>query len=149
MHASVQGSVRLQRVLRQVQSSWGWARLDREIAAGAPVEALPARHLRAEQLLCPEERRAIAAALSNILDGAEALSRSGRARERREAAITLDSRGALLRVIALLRSDVPMTPGAVARAELLACVRRSALLSPRSAGALAEQLGEITGADPA
>jgi hypothetical protein len=133
----------LRRLLRQARASWSWARLDRELAAGSGVEGSEARRLRAERLVCPEERRGIAAALRNILDEAEASSRTGRSSRRDEVRAIVDSRDALLRVIAVLRSDMPLPPSAVARAELLACDRHGPLLSPRGAAAIADELAAI------
>ena len=138
----------LRRLLGQARAAWDWARLDRELAAGGSVTASEASRVRAERLVRPEERRGIAAALRNILDEAEATSRSGGRSRREEAAAIMASREALLGVIALLRSDAPLTPGAVARAELLACDRHGPLLSPHGAGALAAELRAIAEAAP-
>jgi hypothetical protein len=136
-------AVDLRRLLGRARASWDWARLDRELAAGAGVEGSEARRLRAQRLARPEERRGIAAALRNILDEAEARSRSGESSRRDEARAIVDSRDALLRVISLLRSDAPLPPSAVARAELLACDRHGALRSPRGAAAVADELTAI------
>jgi len=133
----------VRRLLGQARASWDWARLDRELAAGDAVEDSEARRMRAQRLVCAEERRGIAAALRNVLDQAEAASRSGRGSRRDEAGAVLASRAGLLRVIALLRSDTPMPPRAVARAELLACDRHGPLLSPHGGGAIARELAAI------
>jgi hypothetical protein len=124
----------------QVRTSWAWATLDREIAAGAPLDVSEARCLRAWQLDCPEERRAIAAALRNGLDAAEARNVG-----RRQARDPITSaRPHLLHLIELLRSDVPMSPRALALAELLACDRRSSpLLTSRATETIDQVLEEI------
>ena len=72
----VASAFRLHHVRSRLLADWAWARLDREIAAGLPIEASEARLLRAQQLLCREQRRAVAAVLRNLLDAAEASKRA-------------------------------------------------------------------------
>jgi hypothetical protein len=133
------------RVIRlHIRASWAWATLDREIATGAPIEASAARRLRAEQLLRPEERSGIAAALRTILDAAEATRTGRRSGARAEADAIVAQRDRLVELIELLRSGTPMTARAVAAAELLACDCHGPLLRPRGDDAIALALGEIT-----
>ncbi len=136
-------TVRGRCVRARILASWSWARLDREIADGPQVEQTEARLLRAEQLLVPEERHRIAAVLRNLLDAAES---AGAHRERERAAAIVASRERLVRLIELLRSDMPMPPSALARAELLACDRSSPLVVPRGAPAIADALDQIDAA---
>jgi hypothetical protein len=133
----------LSRIRLHIRASWGWATLDREIAEGAPIEASAARRLRAEQLMCPEERFAIAAALRNVLDTAEASRTDLRSGAQASPDAILAQSDRLIELMELLRSDTPMTARAVARAELLACDSHGPLLCPRSTGAIADALGEI------
>src|ERR1700751_2394678 len=72
----------IRRIRLDIRASWAWASLDREIAEGAPIETSAARRLRAEQLLRPEERCGIAAALCNILDDAQVAPTGAGHRER-------------------------------------------------------------------
>jgi hypothetical protein len=133
----------IRRIHLHIRASWAWASLDREIAEGALIETSAARQLRAEQLLRPEERVGIAAAIRNILDAAAAARTDGRNGERAEADAIFAQRDRLVELIELLRSDTPMTARAVARAELLACDGHGPLLRPGVADAIAEALGEI------
>ncbi len=137
----------LRHLRARLRSSWAWARLDREIAAGTPIAGSEARSLRAAQLLVPEERGAIAAALQNILDAHQAQSvRRGR-RVAGAGGPPAGSRPGLVDLITLLRSDVPMSPRALALAELLACDRRtSPLLTGHAVRTIDEILNEISAA---
>jgi hypothetical protein len=117
--------------------------LDREIVAGLPIEGSEARLLRAEQLLSPGARRAVAAVLRTILDVAEDADVSGCSYRRRDAAAIIASHGRLTELIDLLRSDTPMALPAVAGAELLACDRHSPLVCGHDAAAIARALDEI------
>lgn len=135
-------------LLLRVRTSWGWARLDREIAAGASLAQSEARSLRAKQLLRPEERRAIAAVLRTILDVAGERTPSGRRSQRAEHEwIIASHHDGLLQLIQLLRSDTPMTAAAVARAELLACSRDSPLVCVGAADTVEQALSEIASAN--
>jgi hypothetical protein len=127
----------------RVRASWGWARLDREIVDGLATGSCEARRLRARQLMLPEERRGIAAVLQNILDAAcTARSTHRRANQHGGAAIRA-SRDRLLDLIAMLRSDAPMSIQAVALAELLACDRSSPLRAPDRGVGLTHALDQI------
>jgi hypothetical protein len=148
MHsASATSTLRLGHLRQRLLAGWMWARLDHEIAAGLPIEECEARRERARQLLCPEQRRCIAAILRNVLDAAEASSRSGGSTRRADADAIVRSRDGLVHLIDLLRSNEPMAARAVALAELLACDRTGPLRSPRSAQAIAQELDEIVAAN--
>jgi hypothetical protein len=124
------------------------ARLDREIAEGAPLEGSLRRSLRAGQLLRPEERRGIAAALNCIVDAAEdrVASRS-RAPDHHSVDAVASARAELLELIALLRGGMPMTARAVALAQSLACDRDSPLRSSSPRRTVGDALAEIAAAN--
>jgi hypothetical protein len=132
----------LRYIRSQALAAWAWARLDRELAVGLPPEQSDARRLRADQLCSPQQRRAIAALVRNILDAAEASDDS-----KPQIAAIVVHRGRLEALIELLRSDAPMTVRSLAEAELLACERHSPLLSRQSAEALCHALDEIAAAN--
>jgi hypothetical protein len=140
------GTSPIRRIRLDVRASWAWASLDREIAEGAPIETSAARRARAEQLLRPEERCGIAAALCNILDDAQVMPTGAGNRERAKADAIMAQRERLVQLIELLRSETPMAARALARAELLACDSHGPLLNPRGADAIAQALGEVTAA---
>jgi hypothetical protein len=136
-------TVRPGHVRSRVLADWAWAKLDREIAAGLPIEASEARLLRAQRLLHPQERRAIAAVLANIVDAADAASRSGKSAVPGEYSALVASHDRLVLLIGLLRSEASMTAPAVAGAELLACDRNSPLVSRHDDRATLRALDEI------
>jgi hypothetical protein len=129
----------------RILADWAWARLDREIAAGLPIDESDARMQRARELLRPEERRAIAAVLRNILDeaGRSGVGDDADAGAGHHALVILASRDRIVQLIDLLRGDVPMAAAAVARAELLACDRHSPLVSPHGSDAIVQALNQI------
>jgi hypothetical protein len=139
----------LGRLRARILADWAWANLDREIAAGLPVTESEARRLRAKQLLSPQQRRAVAAVLRNILDAAEAGCTSANSGRRGDAAAIVASRDRLVQLIELLRSDAPMSAPAVAGAELLACDRTSPLVSLHGGPAIVRALDEIAAANTA
>ena len=87
--------------------------------------------------------------MRNILDAAEAASGSANSRRRADVSAVIASRDRLVQLIDLLRSDAPMTAGAVAAAELLACDRSSPLVLPHSGLAIERALDEIAVANTA
>jgi hypothetical protein len=127
----------------RILAGWAWARLDREIASGMPIDQCGARMLRARELLRPEQRCAIAAMLRNILDAAEASSISAGGGSADGPRAVVASRGRIVQLIALLRGDAPMSAAAVARAELLACDRHSPLVRPHGADTIVQALDQI------
>jgi hypothetical protein len=135
--------LRLADLRSRILAGWAWARLDREIASGLPLEESAARMLRARELLRPEQRCAVAAVLRNILDAAETFSigDSGGPPDGPRAVVA--SRDRIVQLIDLLRGDGPMLPAAVARAELLACDRHSPLVCPRDTDAIVQALDQI------
>jgi hypothetical protein len=138
----------LRHVRSQIRSHWGWAGLDREIAAGYPIDESEARRLRAQRLVYPAERHAIAAVLQNILDATESSSTGGRGIRPGDAAI-IASQDRIVKLIELLGSDTPMTVRAVASAELLACDRHSPLVCPHAAEDIVQALDEVAAANAA
>lgn len=119
------------------------SKLTYRLARGADPDATDELALRARQLLYPEQRRAVAAVLRNILDAAEAASSSTCSGRRAEVSAVIGSRDRLVRLIDSLRGGAPMTAAAVAAAELLACDRNSPLVSPRGGQAIHRALDEI------
>jgi hypothetical protein len=134
---------RLAHLRSRILADWAWARLDREIAAGLPIDESDARMQRARELLRPEERRAIAAVLRNILDEAGRSGIGENTGAQHHALVILASRDRIVQLIDLLRGDVPMAAAAVARAELLACDRHSPLVSPHGSDAIVQALNQI------
>jgi hypothetical protein len=128
-------------------ASWAWARLDRETAAGLPTDGFEPRQLRAQTLALPEERRAIAAVLQNLLDAADTSAVSGSGRDRADALTILAQRDRLVELVGLLRGKASMTVRAVALAELLACDHASPLVSPHKNRGLSAALDEIAAAN--
>jgi hypothetical protein len=136
-------TLRLADLQSRILAGWAWARLDREIASGLPIEESGARVLHARELLRPEQRRAIAAVLRNILDVAEASRISDGAGSADGPRAVVASRDRIVQLIELLRGGVPMSAAAVARAELLACDRHSPLVCPHGADAIVQALDQI------
>ena len=102
--------------------------LDREIAAGAGVDADPARALRALQLTGPSERRCVAALLGNILEAADERHADPASHVRLNHADVLAARRGILALIEVLRSEQTVTARGVALARLLTEERRSPML---------------------
>jgi hypothetical protein len=105
-------------------------RLDREIAAGAPIDESPDRALRARELTSPRERRALAAALANILDAAEERQIDACCPVAIEHAAVIAAREDIVELIALLRSAAALEPRAIARARCSRTTGGSARSSP-------------------
>src|SRR5450755_2352505 len=133
--ASRDRSLRLRMVVRVTR-----VRLDREIATGAPVDASPARLLRATQLTSRSTRHAVAAALAGILDGGE---------ERRVdpgSSLILEHEAALgarNEILALMRSGTTLAPRAVALATRLAEASDSPVFSRSCPTTIGQALAEI------
>lgn len=121
--------------------------MDREIAAGARVDDVPARALRARQLTGTTSRRELAAALTNILDAAEECRVDRGTRLILEHAAVVDARDMLLELIARLRDSAPLQDRGVALTRVLVYDRRrSPMFSARRDRTLRQALSEIAGA---
>jgi hypothetical protein len=102
--------------------------IDREIAAGAAVDADPARALRALQLTGATERRCVATSLGNILEAADERHADPASRVRLNHADVLAARHGIVALIEVLRSEQPVTARGVALARLLTVERGSPML---------------------
>jgi hypothetical protein len=102
--------------------------IDREIAAGAVVDADPARALRALQLTSAMERRCVAASLANILEAADERHADPASQVRLNHAGVLAARHGILALIEVLRSEQTVTARGVALAQLLTVERGSPML---------------------
>lgn len=136
--ASRDRSLRLRMVVRVTR-----VRLDREIATGAPVDASPARLLRATQLTSRSTRHAVAAALAGILDGGEERRVDPGSSLILEHEAVLGARNEILELIALLRSGTTLAPRAVALATRLAEASDSPVFSRSCPTTIGQALAEI------
>lgn len=121
-------------------------RLDREIAAGAPLPAGSDREQRARQLVGAPERRAIACALGNVIAAAEECAGDTGSSVVVDHAAVLDARAGLEALAERLRGGSPLSPRAVALAACLAFERRSPLVSPRADASIDRALADIADA---
>jgi hypothetical protein len=121
-------------------------RLDREIAAGARIESSCAHSVRAGELERASARRAIAAALANVLAAAEERDADPSSRLVIDHVAVLAAREQMLGLIAALRSDVAPAPRSIAMALLLIQDRNSPVYRHSGVGALARALSEIAAA---
>jgi hypothetical protein len=120
--------------------------LDREIAAGAVVDADPARALRAQQLTGATERRCVATSLRNILDAADERHADPASHVRLNHADVLAARHGIVALIEVLRSEQPVTARGVALARLLTVERDSPMLSEGSRRTVQQAVSEALGA---
>ena len=120
--------------------------LDREIAAGAVVDADPARALRALQLTGPSERRCVAASLGNILEAADERHADPASHVRLNHADVLAARRGILALIEVLRSEQTVTARGVALARLLTEERRSPMLCEGSGRTVQQAVSEALAA---
>jgi hypothetical protein len=102
--------------------------IDREIAAGAAVDADPARALRALQLTGVTERRCVATSLANILEAADERHADPASRVRLPHADVLAARHGIVALIEVLRSEQTVAARGVALARLLTEERDSPML---------------------
>ena len=121
-------------------------RLDREIAAGAPLPAGSDRERRARQLVGEAERRAIAAALSNVVAAAEERASDMGSPVVVDHAAVLDARAGIAALADRLSGGSPLSPRFVALASCLAFDRRSPLVSVRGGVSIDQALADIAGA---
>lgn len=93
--------------------------LDREIASGLHPGSDAARAVRAQQLICPRERRCVAASLANILEAADERHADPGSLLRLNHAQVLAARYEIVALIEALRSDRAVAPRGAALAQLL------------------------------
>lgn len=129
---------RAQHWILALKVRWSRGRLDRELAAGTAPESRPELQLRANQLVAPRSRRALAAVIVHLLDAAEeppgVFERQAPARALNRAAVRR-ARSELLAVAALLSGDGPVSVRTAARAQVLACDERGPLYGTTAADA--------------
>jgi hypothetical protein len=102
--------------------------IDREIAAGAVVDADPARALRALQLTSEAERGCVAASLRNILEAADERHADPASPLRLNHADVLAARHGIVALIEVLRSEQLVAARGMALARLLTVERGSPML---------------------
>jgi hypothetical protein len=120
--------------------------IDREIAAGAAVDADPARALRAEQLTSVAERRGVAACLWNILEAADERHADPGSHVRLNHADVLAARHGIVALIESLRSEQTVSVRGVALARLLTVERRSPMLCEGSGRRVRDAVSEALAA---
>ena len=120
--------------------------LDHEIAAGAAVDADPARALRALQLIGAEERQCVATSLRNILDAADERHADPASQVRVNHAEVLAARHGIVALIEVLQSEQSVMARGVALARLLVVERESPMLCERSRRKVPQAVAEALAA---
>ena len=116
--------------------------LDREIAAGAPLDSDPARALRALQLTGAPERRRIARCLANILEAADERHADPESPVTLNHADVLVARHQIVALIEVLRSEQAVAARGAALARLLIVERRSPMLCESSERTVQQAVSE-------
>jgi hypothetical protein len=117
--------------------------LDRQIAAGAPLDESPLRALRARELSGTTERHAIAACLANVLDAAEECEADPGSRLTLDHRAVIAARRGILALTELLRSDSVLDVRGIALARRLAEDPTSPLLRMHAGQTIPQAISEI------
>ena len=120
--------------------------LDRELAAGAAVDADPARALRALQLTGETERQCVATSLRNIVEAADERHADPASQVRVNDAEVLAARHGIVALIDVLRTEQAVTARGVALARLLVVERHSPMLCERSRHTVQQAVAEALAA---